>query len=639
MTSDEWGSENRTYPKTSGHPGKRDPSLTPYMIPFSRAIDARTHKKVVMAMFAQGGKSETLLDVMGQRFDTDPVPMLYVGPTKQYIATQWEPRITALLEEAPALKRKAASGKKMTKTKKVIAGVPLRLAHGGSSTALKSDPAGLCFTDEADELLANVKGQGDPIRLTDRRGDTYPDFVHAVVSTPSEGTSEVEVDPQSGLEFWAEIDLAEISSTIWRLWQSGTRYHWAWPCPHCETYFIPRFSCLQWDKPIGPDGKPGRSTPMLAARTAHIVCRSCGGVITDDDKEGMNAAGLYVAPGQEIVDGKVVGNPPDSWTISYWVSGLASPFKSWGERAAEYVEAAATGDPAEIQAVINGGLGELYAPGGGEVPEWSKIAELACPEYRSGEVPAGVRLATLTVDVQGDRLPYTVRGWGASGTSWLIEAGEIFGDTSDKDVWQTLEEFMHGDFDGVPIKLALIDAGFRPGKKTEVPVHRVYEFCARNKRLAKPTRGSSTAMVRPIATSNIEVNLEGKQRPGSVTLLRLDTDHFKRWVHERLTWDPEQPGGWHLPVDVSEDYCRQMVSEVRIRKPSGKPTWVKRSKDNHYFDCEAMQAAAGSLLNVLKLRDGPPIRQASQQQETSSEEERKRSRGGSWLGGTGSIWK
>ena len=46
----------------------------------------------------------------------------------------------------------------MTKTRKMIAGVPLRLAHAGSSTAPKSDPAGLAITDEADELMRNVKG-------------------------------------------------------------------------------------------------------------------------------------------------------------------------------------------------------------------------------------------------------------------------------------------------------------------------------------------------------------------------------------------------------------------------------------------------------------------------------------------------
>lgn len=235
-TPDEWARANRTYPPTAGIPGPRDPRLTPYTIPFVRAVHARTHKRVVLVVGSQMGKSDSILDIIGERMDTAPVPMLYLGPTKQFLQEQWEPRIMQLLDEAPPLRFKLARGKRMTKTRKIIAGVPLRLAHGGSSVSLKSDPFGLAFTDEADEMLANVKGSGDPISQVDRRGDTYADFVHAIVSTPTEGPSDVDVDDASGLQFWADIDPQEVASTIWRLWQGGTRYHWAWPCPHCGEY-------------------------------------------------------------------------------------------------------------------------------------------------------------------------------------------------------------------------------------------------------------------------------------------------------------------------------------------------------------------------------------------------------------------
>ena len=55
----------------------------------------------------------------------------------------------------------SAPTKPMTKTRKAVAGVSVRLAHAGSSAALKSDPASLALVDEYDEMLANVKGQGD----------------------------------------------------------------------------------------------------------------------------------------------------------------------------------------------------------------------------------------------------------------------------------------------------------------------------------------------------------------------------------------------------------------------------------------------------------------------------------------------
>ena len=70
-------------------------------------------------------------------------PILWVGPTKDFLVDQFEPRLLGLLEEAPRLAAKLQRGKRMKKTRKIVAGVPVRLAHAGSSSALKSDPAAL----------------------------------------------------------------------------------------------------------------------------------------------------------------------------------------------------------------------------------------------------------------------------------------------------------------------------------------------------------------------------------------------------------------------------------------------------------------------------------------------------------------
>ena len=104
-----------------------------------------------------------MLDVAGQRLDQAPVPILYVGPNKQFLSEQFEPRVMALLDGAATLVDKVARGKRMTKTRKMVAGVPFRLAHAGSTTALKSDPAALALVDEYDEMRSNVNDQGGPL--------------------------------------------------------------------------------------------------------------------------------------------------------------------------------------------------------------------------------------------------------------------------------------------------------------------------------------------------------------------------------------------------------------------------------------------------------------------------------------------
>ncbi|MEY9638741.1 phage terminase large subunit GpA-like protein [Bradyrhizobium japonicum] len=223
----------------------------------SSLIASAEYKRIVLAFGAQTGKTEMILDVVGQRLDQRPAPILYVGPNKQFLSEQFEPRVMALLDEAPTLTAKVARGKRMTKTRKVVGGVPFRLAHAGSSTALKSDPAALALVDEYDEMRNNVNHQGGPLGLVERRGDTYADFVCVVTSTPKRGRLATVKDETSGLFFWEVAVAEDIESPIWQLWQQGTRHHWSWPCPHCDEYFVPRFDLLRF---------PLKATPLEAAR-------------------------------------------------------------------------------------------------------------------------------------------------------------------------------------------------------------------------------------------------------------------------------------------------------------------------------------------------------------------------------------
>ena len=604
-TPSNWARANRTYPKTAGVPGQRNPSLTPYKIPISDAVASGKYKRIVDVSSAQTGKSDNILDLIGWRLDQRPAPILYVGPNKQFLTEQFEPRIMGLLDEAPSLMRKVARGKRMTKTRKIVSGVPLRLAHGGSSTALKSDPAAFAVIDEYDEMLKNVKGQGDPLGLVEARGDTYADFCALVTSTPSLGPSDITVDEASGLEFWKAMPADEVESAIWSLWQQGTMHHWTWRCPHCHTYFVPRFRQLQW---------PKGSTPSEANKKAFVLCpnRDCGGVIEEKHKVEMNTTGKFVAPGQCIdQDGNITGEPIATTTISFWSSGLSSPFKSFGDRAESFLLALQSGEQDKVQTVINAGFGELWAPGGGDVPEIVEVYKLKLP-YNGGDVPAGVHVITAGVDVQKNRLVFVVRGWGPRGTSWLIEHGELWGATSETEVWEQLEDLLNKQYGGLPIRLMIIDSGFRPMKADKGPEHVVYEFCRQHQRQCRPSKGYDTLRSGALSVSKIEVMPNGKGHKYSLDLVRVNSDWCKLWIHERIRWPQDQPGAFHLPSDVTDDYCMQLISEARMRKPSGQVQWVQRTRDNHYLDCEAMAYAAGYLLGVQRIPGGKPKTEAEE---------------------------
>ena len=553
------------------------------MTAIARAIADGHYATIVAVMGSQMGKTEAVLNVIGHRLDDDPVPILYIAPTKSFIEGVFEPRYKVMVEQCASLKAKRRPGLKEKNTLKHIAGVKVRLAWAGSATELAGDPACKVFVDERDRMDDSVEGEGDPVTLANARHTTYPDGQTIVMSTPTMGTVETYVDPKSGLEFWDQGD--EVQSATWKLYQEGTRYHWAVPCPHCDDYFIPRFKYLVWDEGL---------TPYEVKESAKMVCPSCGTLIDQSFKDAINARGEYVAPGQTIdKKGKVHGDAPVSDSATFWVSGLMSAWRTWGERAQDFLLAVRSGDPDRVQAVINTGFGELYTLKG-EAPAVDAVKRLRLP-YKLGTLPSTkIKKLILTVDVQKMGLYYEVRGWGSELESWQIEHGYLAGSTDGDTVWDDLAAFKDLHYGGLPIDRAMVDSGYR--------TQFVYAFCRRFPYWALATKGRDTIDATPLQRSKIDVGTtSGRRLAGGLAVWHINTDYFKRWIHERIDRDPELPGGFHLAEDTSDDYCKQLVSEARVVKPSGKIVWSRIYKENHYFDVAVLQVAAAYSLNLQQL--------------------------------------
>lgn len=535
---------------------------------------------MVCVMGTQMSKTTSFLNVIGRKLDDDPAPVLYIGPTKSNLESIAEPQISAMLRSVPSLRAKMPGGKAQKKLVKRVAGVTLRLVWAGSATELASQPAHTVIVDERDKMMA-IKGEGDPETLATARIATYPDGKIFIASSPTEGTVQTYVHPDTGFEHWQLTDPQDIPSAIWRDWQEGTRHEWAVPCQHCHEFFIPRFKLLKW-----PDG----ATPRSALKDARLACPKCGGLHEESSKEALNAKGKPVAPGQRIVDGEVVGEIPGNDTASLWVSGLMSPWVSFGQRAAAWIRAAASGNQDRIRAEINTSFGELYQLRG-QAPDWKAVQELGAG-YKLGDIPRGVIVIFLTVDVQKDHLVCVVRAWGVELESWLIHCEELWGDTDQPEVWERLTALSEKQFSGKAIAAVAVDSGYR--------TERAYQWCHERGAHSYATFGRDRP-AKLYASFDVEVNRLGRRLFSGMKRWILDESYFKGWVHDRLNWPQEQPGAWHLPSDVPADYCRQLVGEQRMRLPSGGVQWVK-SGANDYLDCEKQQVFLAHVEGVRNMK-------------------------------------
>lgn len=570
------------------------------MVGPQRAVVASQYKLVVVVCGSQMGKTDTILSIIGQRVDEDPTPTLLVFPTRESAETELEPRLTAMLQGTPRLWERTRQGKKNRKTLKVVNGVRLRFAWAGSATQLAAMSAGLAILDERDRMPV-VVGEGDPVGLVRARGSNYPQFTMVVTSTPLLGTVSASRHEQTGLEHWDVADPEDVQSPTWKLWQGGTRCEWAWPCPECGLYFIPRFKHLVW---------PKGSTPAQAERAARLKCINCAAEIDDSCKSDLNAAGRHVSPGQSIhPDGTVEGAPVESTTASFWVSGLCSPWVPFGVRAAAFLDAHRSGEPGAVQVEINTGFGELYSIRG-EAPTSEAVAARRLP-YRFGEIPEGVLGITAGGDVQGDRFYWTVRGWGAGLESWQLDHGVHYGDMQVPGVLRGIvTSIVTQRFGDLGITLFAIDSGFAPAV--------VYDL-ARDPALSRQvyaTKGRQE-LNKPFYASKVDVSLGGRTYKQGVSLWHLDTSRFKTFIHERIAWKVDQPGGWHLSADTSDEFCEHIVAEAKVKNRRGGYFWVQLGKKaNHWLDCEMNATAAAwiaqydkrflSARRVVTVRQEPP---------------------------------
>jgi Phage terminase large subunit (GpA) len=201
----------------------------------------------------------------------------------------------------------------------------------------------------------------------------------------------------------------------------------------------------------------------------------------------------------------------------------------------------------------------------------------------------------MTVDTQRDHFWALVRAWRADGSSRLIWEGKVLTIETIIDIGKRLN---------IREKLTFIDAQYATGQ--------VYDWAARFKLTALHgsgrdgfthigPRGNVKKFFSPMKTA-------AAPSGGTASYIYWSNEPMKdALVKLRSQGSPH----WEFPSDVSKDYLDHLNSEVK-REVLDKETkrmkmrWVRiGSRQNHLWDCEAMQVAVATMMRVL--RDEPQV--------------------------------
>lgn len=511
--------------------------------------DSATYK-VVINKGAQVGYTEILNNAIGYYIDQDPSPILIMQPTLEMAQAWSKDRLAPMVRDTPALTAKVDDSKARdsgnTILHKNFPGGQVTIVGANSPSSLASRPIRIVLADEVDRYPTSAGDEGDPLKLAQKRQMTFWNRKTLVGSTPT----------------------VKGSSVIEREFLASDQRRYYIPCPDCGHRQYLKWSQVHWNSHEGH--KP---------ETAHYCCEECGGLWNDVQRWAAIRQGEWRATAEF------------KGIAGFHIPGLLSPWLKLEEIVSEFLEA--KNYPELLQVWTNTVLGETWEETGESVSAGPLMSRIEA--YDGNSIPAGARVLTAGIDVQGDRLEAQIIGWGAGEEAWVITYVVVHGDPSQQSTWKSLDEqllrkFQTEDGRALRVQAAAIDTG---GHHAAM----VLSFCkSRKARRVWPIKGlAGPKPIWPPRASKTKTNEK-------VFMVGVDTG--KDAVYGRFRNATPGPGYVHFPTDeaVNADYFDQVTAEQAVtRFREGRPyrVWVCASgKRNEALDTFVYALAAFKSLRT-----------------------------------------
>jgi len=561
ITVVEWADKNRIL--DSNHPiqGPYQSVLTPDFVEIMEALSPlHPCRGVAVKKAVQDGMSDVMLNTIGCYIDLDPCPILVLLPTIADAEKTSRKRLGPMIAACPSLRAKVTPPKSRDGTNTILeksfAGGDINLVGSNAPAALSQVSKRLFFCDELDRC--GITDEGPAFDLGMGRLAAFGNSKWLAISTPTDQDSAIEA-----------------------LFLSGDQRHRYLPCPHCG-----HFQTLKWTQIRWPKGQPREAK-------YHCEAETCGGTWQQWENDALLKLGKWIAHAPE-------NNPDDGDDChrSYERSNLykhtaLAGTTSWTQLAKKWE--ACGKDPIKFQVFNNLHLAKVFTAAQFADLTGDKLRDRG--EHYPSDLP--VVFVTMFVDVQGDRLEYSIVGWGADEECWLHSHVILPGDPRSPHVWELLTVAYRRRYFNKPVGFAGIDSGFLPDEVDK------YLRNFRNGRFVRTIgRANNTKGINRLPIWNGRAKIT---RGKTTMLYTIGVDTGKHNIYSRLAALGSGPGMVHFPHGLASDYFDQLTSE-HVVKVKGLARWQlkKDGARNEALDCLvgnlAMAKAYQSMIKKLPTR-------------------------------------
>ena len=421
---------------------------------------------------------------------------------------------------------------------------------------------------------------------------------------------------------YLECTVSTEGGRTWQEYLQGTKSQIVLPCPGCKAFVaLEREQLYGWQE----------ATSQVEARsTGAFACPSCGEVWTECQRTEANHHGRLVHRGQTC---DTAGNPegplPATDTLGFRWSAANNLFLTAGDAAADEWRASRSADEENAEREMRQFVWCIPVAPSKMDQTALEVHELASriSTLPRGIVPKDAQWLTAAIDLGKYITHWIAVAWSPGATGHVVDYGRIEVASEDigveKALLAALREFRDLIKEGWPVgdangerkiaQQAWVDAGYM----TDV----VYAFCRETGDRFRPAIGRGAAQQhrqwynRPTQNGAIVRHIgEGfhlsKLQTEKLHLAEVNADHWKSWVHQRLSTPLGTIGAMTFFQASPQEHlalAKHLTAEVKTEEfVAGKGVvekWERIRRQNHWLDTLYNASAAGHLCGVRLVDD------------------------------------